>query len=194
MDNEKEKALQSLKECFDKEKKKAKLTSLIKIWLDNPELSQSDLIAFGKKFENWVSVLASEKYEVLTLDKDLYITPKGEFVEKMKGNKDIDNLFIDHENNFVYYNEVKCNLKLDSEKKIATAEKVRYIEGHLKNIFPEYKIKARILNMAWEGKKRDIHGVPILYMKDYFSLIGLDKITEDEYNQMGKELGKVYGR
>lgn len=192
MDNEK--VLQSLKECFDKEKKKAKLTSLIKIWLDNPELPQSDLIAFGKMFEEWVSRLASEKYEVLTLDKDLYITPKGEFVEKKPGNKDIDNLFIDHENNFVYYNEIKCNLNLDSEKKIVTAKKVRYIEQHLKNIFPTYKIVARILNMAWDGKKRDMHGVPILYMKDYFSLVGLGKITEDEYNKMGRELGKVYGR
>ena len=192
MDNEK--VLQSLKECFDKEKKKAKSTSLIKICLDNSELPQSDLIAFGKMFEEWVSRLASEKYEALTLDKDLYITPKGEFVEKKKGNKDIDNLFIDHENNFVYYNEVKCNLELDSEKKIVTAKKVRYIEEHLKNIFPEYKIVAHVLNMAWEGKKRDIHGVPIFYMKDYFSLVGLGKITEDEYNKMGIELGKVYGR
>jgi hypothetical protein len=192
MDNEK--ALQLLMECFDEEKKKAKSTSLIKIWLDSPELPQSSLIAFGKMFEKWVSHLASEKYEVLTLDKDLYITPKGEFVEKKKGNKDIDNLFIDHENNFVYYNEIKCNLNLDSEKKIVTAKKVRYIEQHLKNIFPAYKIVASILNMAWEGKKRDIHGVPILYMKDCFSLIGLGKITEDEYNKMGRELGKVYGR
>jgi hypothetical protein len=193
MDNEK--ALQLLMECFKNKKKKTNSSiSLIKVWLNNPDLPQSELIAFGKKYEKWLSCLASENYEALTQERDLYITPKGEFTTKRKGNKDIDNLFIDHKKKIVYYNEVKCNLTLDSEKKIATADKVRYIERHLNNHYPEYKVVASIVNMAWVGNKKEMHGVPIIYMKDYFSLVKSDIKTEDEYNEMGAKLGKVYGR
>jgi hypothetical protein len=190
----KEKTLQHLMECFEKKKNKSKSTSLIKRYLQNPDLPHGPLVAFGKRYEKFLSHIASEKYEVLTLNKDLYMTPEGKQVEKMTGNKDIDNLFIDHENKIVYYNEVKCNLKLDSEKKIVTAEKVRYIEQHLNNCYPEYEIVASILNMAWVGNKKEMHGVPIIYAKEYFSLVGSDISTEKEYNEMGLELGKVYGR
>ena len=188
----KQTAQMHLKECFSGAQKKTNSNSLIKKWLGNPALTQAEVIAFGKRYEKWLSCIVSEKYEVLTLTKDLYITPEGQFTTKKKGNKDIDNLFIDHKNRIVYYHEVKCNLNLDSEKSKVTASKVRRIEEQLKGLYPGYDVRVSILNMAWEGTKKEMHGVPIKYAKDYFAMAGLDSLAW--YNEMGKDLGKDYGR
>ncbi|MAH51539.1 hypothetical protein CMI37_37330 [Candidatus Pacearchaeota archaeon] len=167
--------------------------SLIKKWLQLSQLTQSQLIRFGTLFENAVNCLAADSHKqftaVTTNGRKTYITPTAQITHTSKGNKDIDILFIDEEKMIVYYRESKCNLNLDSEKSIATVNKVKEVARRLQKAYAAYTIDAAILNMDWENPKQEYLGVPVQYMGDLFDLLGY-KTSQQEYRRIGKSIGE----
>ena len=170
-----------------------KSTSPIKRWLQVHNIPQAVSIVFGRVFEEGLNDLIekSEHYEAITNSSDkTFITPDCQLTTVSKGNKDVDVLF--RRDNTVFYREVKCNLLLDSEKSKSTANKVNLITSRLQKLYPACNIDSAILNMDWDGKKIDMHGVRIEYSGEFINRLGIHDISEKEYLDIGKAIGYYY--
>ena len=154
-------------------------------------ISQSEVIRFGRKMEQWWSYIAEEKFTIL--DSGVQCINGDE-------NKDIDLILGDDDNKIIYYYELKSNIQLDSEKQRATKTKVENVVSHLKKVWKGYTIEYGILfwsifnNDDVSAGKGAIqyfinNGIPIVYPEDYFNLIG-DDISSEEYYEFGRKLGE----
>lgn len=170
-----------------------KSTSPIKRWLQVRNIPQAVSIVFGRVFEEGLNDLIekSEYYEAITNSSDkTFITPDCQLTTASKGNKDIDILF--RRDNTVFYREVKCNLLLDSEKSKSTANKVNLITSRLQKLYPACYIDSAILNMEWDGKKTDMHGVRVEYIGEFMNRLGVHDISKKEWLDIGKVIGYSY--
>jgi hypothetical protein len=154
-------------------------------------------IKVGRNFENWFKFIAenSTGFELL---------PDGITKKVSKGkSKDIDFIILNKKTKTVYYNELKSNLELDTEKLPATIEKVNMIRKYLTKNYPQYKIECGILHWAvydktilpkkylTKIKQAEDRGVKINYPKDLFKTLK-QSISEKDYYDMFKTITKNY--
>lgn len=168
-----------------------KSTSPIKRWIQVPNIPQSASIVFGTKFEEGLNefIEKSENYEAITNSSvKTFITPDCQLTTVSNGNKDVDVLF--RRGDTVFYREVKCSLLLDSEKSKSTANKVNLVTSRLQKLYPACKIDSAILNMEWDGKKTDMHGVRIEYFDEFINRI--EHMTKKQYLDIGDYIGYSY--
>lgn len=64
-----------------------------------------------------------------------------------KGCKETDHLFIDDKNKIVYYAELKANLKLDTGKTLATANKCLLVKHKLEEQYTDFNINMFLVSL-----------------------------------------------
>jgi hypothetical protein len=121
-------------------------------------------------------------------------------IQKIEGGKkDIDLLFIDINNNIIYYRELKGNIELDTEKLEATSNKCKVICDTLKKLHPNKIINYGILNWSIYNrkilkagllniKKFEKNGVKIDHMEDFLKILNI-KWTENDFYQYFRSVG-----
>jgi len=115
-------------------------------------------------------------------------------IQKIRGvKKDIDLLFIDINNNVIYYRELKGNIELDTEKIEATSNKCKVISETLKKSHPNKIINYGILNWSIYNrkilkaglsniKKFEKNGVKIDHMEDFLKILNIKWGENDFYH------------
>lgn len=113
-------------------------------------------------------------------------------------NKDIDLLWRDEKKKIIYYREAKGNIELDSEKLIATIEKVKeIINTHIKSKYSEYTIDFGVLNWSVYDRKElnkgishiktcEKRGVKVDHMGDILKLLEFEWSKEQYYEFFSK--------
>ena len=104
-------------------------------------------------------------------------------------NRQADLLFIDKQNKYVYFFEIKTNINNDSEKKVSVVDKIKDIEGFIinnslkKEDFCNYKIISGILLLTnfFEcgikyGKNKNIN---VYSLDEYLSFVGINHKEEE---------------
>jgi hypothetical protein len=87
-----------------------------------------------------------------------------------KGKKETDHLFMDVNNNIIYYAELKSNLNLDTEKSAETIQKCLKIEKTLIEKYPEYKIKMFLVSIR------------------HLTSLTINKKVKNKYNEISNNL------
>lgn len=170
------------------------INSPIKRHLHTGWLTQSQSIRYGTAWENSMKDYVDQSSAYVLLSPSgvtTFIAPDGTLTTEGEGNKDIDIVF--RSGDVVYYRESKCNLKLDSEKKKATTDKVKLVKERLQMNFPDYKIDAAILNMEWDGKQprwTQKNGVRVEYAAEFIERLGVERVTHYDYLKSGKSCGE----
>ena len=103
------------------------------------DMSHSDAIKLGYAVEGVIRDIILEKNKNI---RDIK-------VKNTKGKKERDLLFENPEKREIYYAEMKSNLNLDTEKKIATREKCLLIEKELSLEYPNHQIHSYLLNSRY---------------------------------------------
>lgn len=134
-------------------------------YLIDKTLSQSDCIKLGIGLES------------ILID---YILCNTENISNIKeknkcGYKETDHLFIDEINKIIYYSELKSNLKLDTEKIIATIEKCLYIQKKLASEYTEYEIKMFLVGLRYYEKNIIPKNILNKYKKFSENIIGINE-------------------
>ena len=107
----------------------------LSILIDIP-LCQSEKIQFGNRMENMLSSFITRNTQYKNIKE-----------KNSKGKKETDHLFMDMNNNIIYYAELKSNLNLDTEKSVETVQKCLKIEKTLMEKYPEYEIKMFLVGL-----------------------------------------------
>jgi hypothetical protein len=180
-----------------KKQKRSEPGSLPFLFWGNKISEQSFYIKVGRNFEKWFKYVAENSvgFELL---------PDGVTKKVSNGkSKDIDFIVLNKKNKVVYYNELKSNLELDTEKLPATIDKVNIIRKYLTKLYPQYKIECGILHWAvydknilpkkylTKIKQAENNGVKINYPKDLFNTLKQD-ISEKDYYDMFSNITKTY--
>lgn len=144
---------------------------------------QSIVIKFGNRWEKYLNDFAKKYGQNLDFDCPDYV--RGHQIDYI--------VKIINENTSVNYDEIKCNVGLDSEKLPATIKKILDVKEGLDKIYADQVIKrAGILHaVVWEKedspssfsyyKRFEDSGIPVKTLKDYFNQIGIDFTREDFY-------------
>jgi hypothetical protein len=114
-------------------------------------------------------------------------------------NKDIDLIFEDKVNKIIYYRELKANIRLDTEKTLATITKCKEIENSLKTTYLHHTINCAILNWSVYNRKILTEGlsniktfenenIRIEHIEDFLNLINIFWEENDFYSYF-KEIG-----
>jgi len=145
---------------------------------------QSVVIKFGNRWEKYLNDFAKNHGSNLDFDCPSYI--RGHQIDYI--------VKIINENASVNYDEIKCNVGLDSEKLPATIEKILDVKKGLQEIYSdEISKNAGILHaIVWEkGDSPSSHSyyrrfeeneIPVKTLKDYFKQIGIDFTRKDFYS------------
>jgi hypothetical protein len=149
-------------------------------WLDLPNLTQQENIICGYLIQDFMNDLVSNSNVANQIN--LEVISLG----KRKGRKQIDLLFSINKN--IYYREIKTNTNLDSEKRPATYNKIQAITEALNKAYPNYSLDGKMTCPAWLNSSNEIEGY-----NDFITLIGHDKLSLDEFVNLGKELGTTIG-
>lgn len=167
-----------IKDCVSNKRKD---TNSLSYLIDNP-LSQSDCIKLGHGLEKLLVDIIVKKTHLQNIKT---ITQKGE--------KEKDHLFIDNENNIIYYAELKSNLYLDTEKSKSTYTKCLEIVKKLKSDYPGYEIKWCLLGLRYLNykeiptvikKKYDIIKNNLFGINQYFEMLNINlKFDNKEYKK-----------
>jgi len=158
----------------------------IKKLLDNPNLTQSQSIKFGKVFETFLKTLIVNRgFELIHTG---FLDVNNEGLSTKKGKKELDICF--KHNNTIIYLEGKTNLNLDSEKSKITDGKILNITNYLKGNNEGMPVFNGIITCWWE-KEPSLSITPktkVMFMKDFFHILGFN-ITKDEYYNLMCEFG-----
>lgn len=149
---------------------------------------QSIVIKFGNRWEKYLNDFAKKNGNNLDFDCPKFI--RGHQIDYLV--KIVSKIVS------VNYDEIKCNVGLDSEKLPVTIQKILDVKKGLEEIYSEnVEKKVGILHaIVWDRndspssfsyyKKFEDQGVPVKFLKDYFSQIGVDFTREDWYNLKGE--------
>ena len=154
--------------------------------------TQSINIKFGRAFERFFE-------EAVSLGTNNFILmPSGVWEEI---NKDLDLIFRDDENKIIYYRELKLNLNLDTEKIVATYEKINYITDFLIKKYPDYEINSALLTWSTfnldditaqsQVKKADNYYVSVEDPETFFELVGMP-MNKDNYEEFFRSIGALF--
>lgn len=173
------------------QKQKRKINYNIKRLLNNPNLTQPQLIYFGILFQKHIiNLVKSLGYKTLYDENLVQLFNNENKKVKNKGKKDIDLCFVI--DNIIYYFEIKTNLYLDTEKSYVSDKKMRLLSEYISSQYPEYKLEVCCLT-AWYEKEKDMTIRPhykICFMNEFYNIIGLTKISKDDHQNMLHELGE----
>ena len=159
-------------------------TDSLKSLLPDKNLSQSDSIRLGIGIERVIEDMILYFNHILE-----NIKPKNK-----KGQKERDHLFKDVTTNTIFYAEIKCNLRLDTEKARATVSKCKSNLEEIKKEYPEYTVRMALVS----GKHLYAHEIPndiikkfpdikILGINEYLKLLNISW-TFDEWAPVVKYL------
>jgi hypothetical protein len=184
-------------ESIVKKQKKSEPGSLPFLFWGDKISEQSFYVKVGKNFEKWFKFVAANSVGFVLL-------PDGITKQVSKGqSKDIDFIVLDINNKIVYYLELKSNLELDTEKLLATIDKVNLIKKYLTKTYPEYKIESGILHWAVYDKnilakkylnkikQAEASEVNVKYPKDLFKILN-QNISEINYYKLFNDIKKTY--
>jgi len=160
----------------------------IKKLLNNDKLDQSQSIRFGKLFEKFIKDLAKSKGYQIINEKLIDVFNTG--TKTNKGKKDLDICFT--KDNTIFYFESKTNLNLDSEKSKATDKKIFDITNFLIKENKDEDIYSGLIT-CWYEKEEGMNiktKTNLLFMKDFFKLIGIET-TKDEYYSIMSDFGQM---
>lgn len=159
----------------------------VKKLLNNYNLDQSQVIRFGKIFENFIkNLIKSKNYKLINEE---LIDINGNGLNKNKGKKELDICFIKNDN--IFYFESKLNLNLDSEKSKATDDKISKINDYLINENKNFSVFSMLITCWWEKEEGMLikTKTKIFFMKDFLELLDI-KSTKEEYYKMMSDFGK----
>jgi hypothetical protein len=184
-------------ESIVKKQKRSEPGSLPFLFWGDKISEQSFYVKVGKNFEKWFKFVAANSVGFVLL-------PDGITKQVSKGqSKDIDFIVLDINNKIVYYLELKSNLELDTEKLLATIDKVNLIKKYLTKTYPEYKIESGILHWAVYDKnilakkylnkikQAEASEVNVKYPKDLFKILN-QNISEINYYKLFNDIKKTY--
>ena len=151
--------------------------------LINIPLTQSQSIRLGTHVEKLLRDF------IASYDHIENVRPKNE-----KGRSERDHLFYMKDGDRKIYAELKCNLNLDSEKRVVTCEKVRKISEE-EACGDSYLLALRYINDVPDRIIKQYEGVTVISVSDYFRRFGIQCPfggSEVNYklwlNQMAREL------
>lgn len=146
-------------------------------------ISQSDCIKFGIAIEKILIDI------ILDYNKDI----KNINTKTKKNKHEKDHLFINENENTIFYSELKSNLNLDTEKSKSTIAKCVTIVNELKEEFPDYQIKWCLLGLRYHEKKFIDNKIIYKYndikdnvygVNEYFKMLNIDiNYTEETYKE-----------
>lgn len=167
----------------------AEYGSLKFLFSESGDISQSALIKAGRRYEEWFGEIIKDHIKSTGGS----ILPHGVLPNLLKDgkNKDVDLLY-DGGNGTIYYRELKGNIELDTEKLLATAEKVKVVTKRLQEMHIDKVVEGTVL--CWgifdfekdlkkiKGKVRSFknYGVDVIFPKQLFDSIGFS-CTKQEY-------------
>lgn len=157
--------------------------------------NQSVVIKFGNRWEKYLNDFAKNHGNNLDFDCPSYIRGHQiDYIVKIKNG----NTFPAESHTLVEvsvnYDEMKCNVALDSEKLPATIEKILDVKKGLQEIYSdEISKNVGILHaIVWEKgdapashsyyRRFEENKIPVKTLKDYFKQIGIDFTREDFYS------------
>lgn len=144
-------------------------------YLINRNMTQSECIRLGIFLEKVLKdiILKFTKLRDINTDKN-----KKNTMEK-------DHLFIDDTNKKIYYAELKSNMYLDTEKRIATELKIHKIVNELQEKYQEYQIVESFVCLRYLVIPMSItkmYTITVISVNEYLNIIGCDvKFDEVEY-------------
>ena len=158
------------------------------------ELSQSQSIQAGKKIEFFINdVLHKTPNVKCHTTESIWIdteTNRTQIGGNPKGMKDVDILF--EYNKKSYYLELKSNLDLDTEKVLATTNKVKLITDSLNKNGGYGRVESKILSPFWYKNSSIVNPFPydkVMWISELFKIVGIT-LTKNEYNEVCIEIGK----
>lgn len=159
----------------------------VKRLLKNNNIGQSQSIKFGNIFQDFIKKIIVDAGGILINIHYADVNNTGN--KSNKGKKDMDVLFIF--NGKIYYFECKVNLNLDTEKIVATDEKIEKITNWLKIQYTEEIISGALTCWFEREKKMPIKlNSNVFFMKDLISILCID-CNSDEYYSLMEEFGKI---
>ena len=158
------------------------------------ELSQSQSIQAGKKIEFFINdVLHKTPNVKCHTTESIWIDTETNRIQiggNSKGLKDVDILF--EYNKKSYYLELKSNLDLDTEKVIATTNKVKLITDSLNKNGGYGEVESKILSPFWYKNSSIVNPFPddkVMWISELFKIVGIT-LPKNEYNEVCIEIGK----
>jgi len=158
------------------------------------ELSQSQSIQAGKKIEFFINdVLHKTPNVKCHTTESIWIDTETNRIQiggNSKGLKDVDILF--EYNKKSYYLELKSNLDLDTEKVIATTNKVKLITDSLNKNGGYGEVESKILSPFWYKNSSIVNPFPddkVMWISELFKIVGIT-LPKNEYNELCIEIGK----
>ena len=111
--------------------------------------------------------------------------------------KDFDLIWVDYENNIVYYRECKGNMELDTEKLPATIDKIKKLTLDLQLKYPQFKVNAGILNWSIYERRDAVGGlnqinkcekenIKVDHFKDFIIILSYIWSKKDFYDYFRK--------
>ena len=170
----------------------------IKYELFGPEPSeQSVCIQMGKVGERIIKkiIIHNENLELLDCGNHCINS-------LTKKKKDLDLLWVDHRARCIYYREAKANIELDSEKIIATVDKILEISNYLREKYPGYRIDAGLYHWTIYNrtplkkglsqiKKCEENGIKVEHPEELFKLLNFE-CSEAAYSALWRKAGKFF--
>jgi len=158
------------------------------------ELSQSQSIQVGKKIEFFINEVLHKTPNVKChTTESIWIDTETNRIQiggNSKGLKDVDILF--EYNKKSYYLELKSNLDLDTEKVIATTNKVKLITDSLNKNGGYGEVESKILSPFWYKNSSIVNPFPddkVMWISELFKIVGIT-LPKNEYNELCIEIGK----
>jgi len=158
------------------------------------ELSQSQSIQVGKKIEFFINEVLHKTPNVKChTTESIWIDTETNRIQiggNSKGLKDVDILF--EYNKKSYYLELKSNLDLDTEKVIATTNKVKLITDSLNKNGGYGEVESKILSPFWYKNSSIVNPFPddkVMWISELFKIVGIT-LPKNEYNEVCIEIGK----
>ena len=173
----------------DRKKKSYNIKDLFQV-----ELSQSQSIQVGKKIEFFINEVLHKTPNVKChTTESIWIDTETNRIQiggNSKGLKDVDILF--EYNKKSYYLELKSNLDLDTEKVIATTNKVKLITDSLNKNGGYGEVESKILSPFWYKNSSIANPFPddkVMWISELFKIVGIT-LPKNEYNEVCIEIGK----
>ena len=158
------------------------------------ELSQGKSIQVGKKIEFFINEVLHKTPNVKChTTESTWIDTETNRIQiggNSKGLKDVDILF--EYNKKSYYLELKSNLDLDTEKVIATTNKVKLITDSLNKNGGYGEVESKILSPFWYKNSSIVNPFPddkVMWISELFKIVGIT-LPKNEYNELCIEIGK----
>jgi hypothetical protein len=136
-------------------------------FLVDRKITQSDSIKLGTAVENILREIIIRYTDVINIKQ-----------KNVKGVKEKDHLFKSDPKKKIYYAEIKANLNLDTEKSVATLNKVIDNHSELEKQYPDYDIESFLVNTRYLNKIDIPRTIFNKYKKISDNVVGVNEYLE----------------